>query len=82
MSIIRPAMDKNSPNWCEGCQKEHGELYICESYSEEKKAKKMKNSETLQKCLQDPAWIKKQIDNGVPPEVIRIFQIFSGVEEE
>jgi hypothetical protein len=32
-------MDKNSPNWCEACQSEHGALYVCKNYSKERKEK-------------------------------------------
>ena len=80
MSIILPAMNKNSPDWCEVCKQEHGALYICPSYSEERKKKIRKSSDKLQENLRDPKWIQKQIDNGVPMEAIEIFKIFSGVE--
>lgn len=80
MSIIQPAMDKNSPDWCEACQKEHGPLFICDSYSEERKAKIRKSDEAYRKCLRDPKWIQKQMDNGVPPEAIEIFKALAGEE--
>lgn len=79
--IIKPAMDRNSKDWCEPCGHEHGPLYICEHYSEERKAQKQKDSDNFIKCLNDPEWIKKQLDNGVPQEAITSFRMFAGLED-
>lgn len=64
---------------CESCGCEHGPLYICPSYSPERKAEIQAKVERYRANLQDPAWIQRQYDNGVTPEAIAVFKALAGV---
>lgn len=67
---------------CESCKHAHGPLYICESYSEEKKAEIRKQEAQMVVNLQDPEWCRKQMANGVPAHAIGIFRAFMGIDPE
>jgi len=55
----------NGSRWCEKCNLFHGPIHICEHYSLDLKEKLKKEQEEMIINLQDPEWIKKQIDGGV-----------------
>lgn len=65
--------------YCEACKHEHGPLYICESYSEERKAEIRMAEATFLANLQDPAWIRSEVEKGTPPEVIAILRAMAGI---
>lgn len=66
--------------WCDGCQRHHGWLYTCDSYSAELKAEIAVREEKYLRNLADPVWCQRQVDNGVPPVVISIFRAMNGIE--
>jgi hypothetical protein len=65
--------------YCESCKQEHGPLYICKSYSEERKAELRKLEAQWIANLQDPEWIKGELRKGTPPEVTAIFRGLWGI---
>ncbi len=66
-----------SENWCEGCKQEHGPLYICPSFSEEKKALKQAQGDKLRQNLKDPKWVEAQ---NLEEHELAIFKLFAGIE--
>lgn len=66
-------------NYCESCGYEHGPLYICESYSDERKAELRAHRERYCANLQNLEWIKEQLANGQSREAIAAFQALAGV---
>ena len=64
--------------WCPTCEHHHGPLYICEHYPQEVKDHLQAKSDGFRRNLRDPAWIQRQLDNGISPEVIVIFGAFMG----
>jgi hypothetical protein len=67
-------------DYCESCGHEHGPLYICPSYSAERKALIQEKAARHRANLQDPEWIQRQLDKGVTREAIAVFQAFARVE--
>ena len=65
--------------YCESCKHDHGPLYVCPSYDADTKAEIAAQSERWIANLQDPAWIKSQLDKGVEPGAIAIFQAMAGL---
>lgn len=65
--------------WCDTCGHEHGPLYICEHYDAERKARIQDASDKWIDQLSNPKWLQEQIDKGVPPLVLGIFQCFAGL---
>ena len=65
---------KDHGRWCNECQIFHGILYECEKFPDEIRAKIRVGNAKFSNNLNDPTWIKRQIDNGVEPEVIAIFR--------
>lgn len=59
--------------WCQECDQYHDFLYLCDHYSEELKQEVRAANDRYSGNLSDPEWIQKQIDNGVPLEVLEIF---------
>ena len=66
--------------WCEACQKEHGELYICPHYSEEKKKELREQADRIRADMCRPGYVQEQLDKGMPIEVIAIMAWFMGLE--
>ena len=64
--------------YCEACGHDHGPLYVCEHYSEEKKAEKRAASERFQANLRDPRWVREQTKRGVPLMAVQIMGMFVG----
>ena len=60
--------------WCTVCDSHHGALYNCRHYPESVRAEIAAQSARYRANLNDPIWIERQVRNGVPPEVIAIFQ--------
>jgi hypothetical protein len=69
-------------NWCETCGYEHGPLYICQHYSEERKKEIADKADKLRADMMNPEWVRKQLDNGVPLEAIAIMAAFMGLRLE
>lgn len=70
--IIKPAeKGDDGVRWCPSCIRVHGYLYICNSYPAELKAQIAEDQKKFEACLNDPAWILKQKEGGVPDKVIR-----------
>ena len=63
--------------FCETCNHEHGPLYICEHYSDERKLKLAGDAAKLRSDLQDPEWCKA---NGLYGSALAIMKAFMGVE--
>ncbi len=68
--------------YCVTCKQEHGPLYICEHYSEEKKKQIKEASDLFRNYLQDPKWIKEQKKHGTSDAAIATFRIFAGIDHE
>ena len=73
-------IEEGCARYCEFCSwHRHGPLYTCSSYPEDIKQNIKKSSDQFTKNLQDPKWIKEQMDNGVSGEAITIFRFFAGL---
>jgi hypothetical protein len=59
--------------WCERHGQYHGTLYNCEKYPPAVRAEIAEAAERYRRNLNDPAWQRRQLDNGVPPVVLAIF---------
>lgn len=66
--------------YCESCGRDHGPLYICDSYSPELKAEIQKESDQFVKNHCDPEWCRKQIESGVDPLAIAFGRFFAGLD--
>ena len=66
--------------WCSMCNQYHGILYNCEHYPKEIRAEIERDCNVHVKNIQDPKWIKRQIQNGIPAEAIVFARIFAGIE--
>jgi len=64
--------------WCNGCQRHHGDLYICETYSDAKADEIYQKQLVLAAQVNDPEWQRRQRENNVPQEVLDIFAIMCG----
>lgn len=73
--------DFDNRRFCKKHNQYHGPLYVCASYSDELKTDIKKQSQKWVNQLNDPEWIKQQLDNGVPPIAIDIQRIFAGLED-
>ena len=59
--------------WCAGCDQFHGVLYICSEYPDSVKAQLAIDGSAWSLRLRDPAWQARQLENGVPQEVLDTF---------
>lgn len=71
--------ENSHSRWCEE-HGWHGSGYACQSYPPDVLAMIQAQNQTFKKNLADPAWLQRQLDNGVPAEVIAIYKTFAGVE--
>jgi len=65
--------------WCEYHGYFHAELYYCKSYPRHIKKEIKERTQIIQRQLQDPAWVQKQLDAGLPYEGIVVWRIFAGL---
>ena len=63
--------------WCEACGYNHGLLYPCENYPPEILLEIQSDSDKFKINLNDGAWIKDQVDNGIPVIAISIMRTFA-----
>lgn len=68
--------------WCAGCKQDHGPLYLCPSYPEDVQAEIIEGQRKYRANLTDPAWLKRQMDNGVPGFVLLVFQAMAGIGQK
>jgi hypothetical protein len=59
----------------------HGWLYPCPQYPENVLQEIEEKSEQLRRNLNDPDWIREQIENDIPAEAVIILRVFAGLEE-
>ena len=64
--------------FCESCKRDHGPLYVCDSYSVDLRKQIESKSRKWKENLSDPEWVQSKIDEGFPPEVIAINKMFAG----
>jgi hypothetical protein len=57
----------------------HGALYRCEHYDKETLAEIDMLTDQHVNDLNNPEWVKKQLDNGVPPIGIEIWRALAGL---
>ena len=77
--LITEGQWQNS-RWCEVHKSHHGHLYQCEHFPKEILDEIIAESNQFAKSLRDETWIKEQIENGTPPEVIMFFRFFAGID--
>lgn len=65
---------------CDPCGQDHGPLYVCPNYSPERQAEIQRASDEHVRSLQDPAWVRAQLERGATMMELQIFGWFSGVE--
>jgi len=65
--------------WCEVCNHYHGNLYPCPNYPPELLQELELGRKALVSSLSDQAWIKQQIEKGIPPEAILIMRALAGM---
>jgi hypothetical protein len=63
---------------CDACGHAHGPLFVCESYSAERKAELRAKAEQLRASFSDPAWLEEHKARGVPDEVLAVMRAFLG----
>lgn len=63
--------------WCEACQRYHGPLYVCPSYTEERKTGVRESAERWRRNVADGS----AFPPDTPEAVKVIFRVFAGVEE-
>ncbi len=56
--------------WCEAHNVYHGPLYMCDAYTDELKREIAAKQQTWKRNLEDPEWVRVQIKNGTPREVL------------
>lgn len=64
--------------WCEGCNRDHGYLYLCPNYPLDMRAQITHRSDQFQAALYDPKWCEEQMLRGVPPIALTIYRMFMG----
>ncbi len=67
-------------DWTRICREHgrHGWLYPCPAYDQETLAEIAQADIEYRQMVNDPAWIERQREAGIPAEVLAIFQILAG----
>ena len=76
------AIKDGAGRWCEVHKHEHGPLYPCDTYDEATLLEIHESNARWVAKLQDPEWVRAQIENGVPPIAIACYRAFAGLEPE
>ena len=69
-------------DYCEPCGLVHGPLYVCEHYSDAKKAEMKAASDRWIANLMDPEWVEAEMAKGVPSIAITMARIFAGIDPD
>ena len=69
--------------YCDSCKRDHGPLYVCESYSPELKAELATRTERLRANFRDQAWRAEQVQRlGISERELTIFGWFLGDSDD
>ncbi len=59
--------------WCDVCDAYHGPLYPCKNYDQDTLAEIKAGTKKHYACMDDPKWVERQLQNGVPAIVLAGF---------